>query len=149
MPNRTSGTRPPCAIHSAGGRDTVHNPEPEPLPSAGRSVTVRQVEFRSNREAGMADNTEQEILDRIEIPGWTTTRAVLQDGLDDAPKAAYERIENVMRVMAREGKVCLWRLVYDEGKGELLAAAKTDLDLDKELRERGAWATAERVPVES
>lgn len=96
----------------------------------------------------MDESVEQAILDKIKIPGWTTTRAVLQDSSDSVPEEEYRRVEEVMAGLAKQGKVTLWRLIYDDGNMELTAAAQPGFELDKELEERGAWARAERIAVD-
>jgi len=117
-------------------------------PSRETGLHGRPGKTMSGREVKMDESVEQTILDRIKIPGWTTTRAVLQDSSDSVPKEEYRRVEEVMAALAKQGQVTLWRLIYDDGKMELTAAAKPGFELDKELEERGAWAKAERIGLD-
>ena len=92
----------------------------------------------------MDDQIEQTIMERIERPGWIATRGVLQDPTGQQNPEEYAKVEAVMRDLAAQGKVKLWRLIMEQEDAELMAAAKPDLELDKELESRGAWATAKR-----
>jgi hypothetical protein len=96
----------------------------------------------------MSDNTgqaaiEKMIMERIEKPGWTTTRAILKDPAGAGAPEEHAKIEAVMKDLAEQGKVRLWRLRLEQEKeNELIAAARPDLELDKDLETRGAWAVA-------
>jgi hypothetical protein len=90
----------------------------------------------------MEDNIERTIMERIERPGWIATRGVLQDPTGQQDGDEYQKVEAVMRDLAAKGKVRLWRLIMQQDNAELMAAAKLDLELDKELESKGAWATA-------
>jgi hypothetical protein len=92
----------------------------------------------------MSDGIEYEILQRVKSPGWVTTRGVLRDPSGEMDSKEYEEIETVMKRLRDEGKVVLWRLILENEEAELLAAARPDYPLDKELEQRGAWARAER-----
>ncbi len=96
----------------------------------------------------MDGDLEKSILKRIEHPGWTTTRALLHDPHEEPQAEEVRSIEEVMRNLARKGLVTLWRLVYSGGTAELMAAARPELALDEELESRGAWASAERIPID-
>ena len=50
-----------------------------------------------------------------------------------------------MKSLAQRGKVALWKLVYKHEPLEFMAVSKPDMELDKELEERGAWATAHKI----
>ncbi len=93
----------------------------------------------------MSDELELAILERMQIPGWTTTRAVLQDPNDQLPEEDHRRVREAMERLARRGLVTLWRLKLTRQPVEMLAAAKPELELDKDLEQRGAWATAARI----
>jgi hypothetical protein len=96
----------------------------------------------------MGENIEETILKRIKSPGWTTTRAIQQDPNEDPTPEELRRIEEAMMILAKQGKVTLWRLVPDHGESELMAAARPGLELDRELEERGAWAKAHRIEID-
>ncbi len=93
------------------------------------------------------DNTiEQTILEKIDQPGWTATRGVLRDPSGKGTPEEYAEVEKVMRDLASQGKVRLWRLFLESDGGvEVMAASRLDLELDKDLEERGAWARAEAL----
>ncbi len=93
----------------------------------------------------MFDAVEHEILERVKSPGWVTTRAIVLDPSDPPNQEENDHIEAVMKKLADEGKVVLWRLKIENDDTPLLAAARPDYQLDKELEARQAWATAERV----
>lgn len=92
----------------------------------------------------MDEQIEAIILDRVAQPGWVATRGVLKDPRGQFPPEEITRIEAVMKKLAQEGRVALWRLFIQNEGVELLAAARPGLELDKDLEERGAWATATR-----
>ncbi len=87
---------------------------------------------------------EQKILDRIKNPGWVTTRGILLDPASPADSEESIKIQAVMRSLSDKGMVALWRLVIEADGTELMAAARPDLELDKDLERRGAWAKAVR-----
>jgi hypothetical protein len=94
-------------------------------------------------ETGEEQAIRKMIMDRIDRPGWTTTRAVLQDPSGQGSVEEHQRIESVMKQLADEGHVRLWRLELEQEEGkELIAAAQPGLELDKDLENRGAWAKA-------
>lgn len=85
---------------------------------------------------------EQKILERIKNPGWVSTRGVLVDPTSQPGSDEYLRIQAVMRSLSDRGLVVLWRLILEADGSELLVAARQDLELDKDLERRGAWAKA-------
>ena len=87
---------------------------------------------------------EKQILDRIKNPGWVTTRGILLDPASPADSEENLKIQTVMRSLSDKGMVTLWRLVLEADGTELMAAARPDLELDKDLERRGAWAKAVR-----
>jgi hypothetical protein len=89
------------------------------------------------------DSIEQILVERISGPGWVATRGVLGDPAGDLGPEHYEKVEAVMKTLAAEGKVVLWWLTIESGQVRLLAAARPGFQLDKELSERGAWASAQ------
>lgn len=91
----------------------------------------------------MDESIEQEIMERIKSPGWVATRGVLRDPAGELDPTEYARIEAVMKQLAEKGLVTLWRLILQNDETVLLAAARPGYELDKELEQRGAWATAE------
>lgn len=92
----------------------------------------------------MPQDFEKLIMERIDHPGWVTTRGVLHDPTGQAEEEDYRAVEVVMKDLAQQGKVTLWRLLLQDGEVELLAAARPHYELDKELKQREAWATAVR-----
>lgn len=92
----------------------------------------------------MVEEYKKLIMDRIDSPGWVTTRGILLDPTGAAAEEDHHQVEEAMRNLAREGKVTLWRLILQDNAGELLTAARPGLELDRDLEERGAWATAVR-----
>lgn len=95
----------------------------------------------------MQENLESVILKKLEYTGWTTTRAVVLEAGEEPSAEDLQAAESVMREMAKKGSVTIWTLVPSSGAKELIAAAKPGLELDRELEERGAWATAKRIEV--
>jgi hypothetical protein len=87
---------------------------------------------------------EKKILDRIKNPGWVTTRGILLDPASPADSEENMNIQAVMRSLSNKGMVTLWRLILEADGTELMAAARPDLELDKDLDRRGAWAKAIR-----
>jgi hypothetical protein len=92
----------------------------------------------------MPHNFERMIVERLEKPGWVTTRGVLRDPTGQADPDDYTSVEEVMHDLAAKGVAALWYLILDEGGVKVLAAARPDLELDKELKRRDAAARAER-----
>jgi len=92
----------------------------------------------------MDEKIEKIILDRIEKPGWFSTRAVLRDPRGQFSDEDLPRVEAVMKRLAEKGLVTLWRLILEQEGVELLAASRPGLELDKDLEQRGAWAKAVR-----
>jgi hypothetical protein len=82
------------------------------------------------------------ILERIDNPGWLTTRGVLLDPSGKSSEEEHRRVEEVMKRLSAEGKVTLWRLILQNDDSELMAAARPGMELDKDLESRGAWAKA-------
>jgi hypothetical protein len=85
------------------------------------------------------------IRKRIQVPGWTTTRAILGDPAGSLPEDEHNQVAEVMRKMAAEGEVRLWRVTIQSQSSKLTAAARPDMELDTELSQREAWATAEEI----
>lgn len=96
----------------------------------------------------MPQNFEKIIVDRLDRPGWVTTRGVLRDPTGQADPDDYAAVEDVMRDLAARGVISLWRLILDEDGAYALAAARPDLELDKELQQRDASAKAVRYQPE-
>ena len=92
----------------------------------------------------MESDIEKKILDRIKNPGWVTTRGILLDPASPSDSEENMNIQAVMRSLSNKGMVTLWRLVLEADGTELMAAARPDLELDKDLDRRGAWAKAIR-----
>lgn len=90
----------------------------------------------------MEEQIEKIILDRIDKPGWVASRGVIRDPRGQFPPEEIARVEAVMKKLAKEGRVTLWRLFIENEGVELLSAARPGLELDKDLEERGAWAKA-------
>jgi hypothetical protein len=87
---------------------------------------------------------ERKILDRVKNPGWVTIRGILIDPTSQSDSEEYLMIQQVMRSLAERGLVTLWRLVLEADGSELMAVARPNLELDKDLENRGAWAKAFR-----
>jgi hypothetical protein len=92
----------------------------------------------------MSDAIEESILDRINSPGWVTTRGILRDPTGNLDTEEHARIEATMKSLKERGLIVLWNLITDNDEKPLLAAARPGYELDKELEQRGAWARAER-----
>jgi hypothetical protein len=90
---------------------------------------------------------ERKILDRINNPGWVTIRGILVDPSSQSDSEEYLMIQQAMRSLSERGLVTLWRLVLEADGSELMAVARPDLELDKDLEVRGAWAKAFRHDV--
>lgn len=96
----------------------------------------------------MDDRLESTILKKIELAGWTTTRALLSEPSEEPSDEEVRRIEAAMANLANKGLATLWRLVPGSGAGELMAAVRPGFELDKDLEQRGAWATADRLQTD-
>jgi hypothetical protein len=94
------------------------------------------------------DELESRILERIDSPGWVTTRGVLLDPSGRASEEENRRVEQAMLNLAKEGKLTVWRLLLQNEPTELMAVARVGFALDKELEQRGAWAKAVRYETE-
>ncbi len=92
----------------------------------------------------MNKGIEEVIMDRIKGPGWVTTRGVLKDPSGQSNQEEVRSVEEAMKELAEKGLVKLWRLKLEYEDAVLLAAARPDLELDKDLEQRGAAAKAER-----
>ncbi|MGO9568813.1 MAG: hypothetical protein ACLP5H_14860 [Desulfomonilaceae bacterium] len=95
----------------------------------------------------MSKSIEEAIMERINGPGWVTTRGVLKDPSGQSKEEDYTMVEEAMKRLAEKGLVTLWVLKLEYEAAELLAAARPDLELDKDLEQRGAAAKAERYSV--
>jgi hypothetical protein len=96
----------------------------------------------------MSKDIEEAIMDRINGPGWVTTRGVLRDPSGQSKEEDYTAVEEAMKRLAERGMLTLWRLKLEHEDAVLLAAARPGLELDKDLEERGATAKAERYSSE-
>jgi hypothetical protein len=96
----------------------------------------------------MGKDIEEVIMDRINMPGWVTTRGVLKDPSGQSDQNEVRSVEETMKRLAAKGLVTLWRLKLEYEDAVLLAAARPGLELDKDLEERGAAAKAERYTPE-
>jgi len=96
----------------------------------------------------MEKSMEERILDRIQKPGWVSTRGILMDPSGQLDKEEHRVAEEAMKELARQGLVRLWKLIIQDQGDELLVAARPDLELDKDLEERGAWAKAVRYDLD-
>ncbi len=92
----------------------------------------------------MSKGIEETIMDRINGPGWVTTRGVLKDPSGQSTEEEVREVEDAMKRLAEKGLLTLWRLKLEYEDAVLLAAARPGLELDKDLEERGAAAKAER-----
>ena len=93
-------------------------------------------------------NMEEMILEKIEKPNWSTARGVLTYSSAEVDPDEITEIEKVMKNMANEGKVDLWRLVLHTDNTEMLAASKPGFDVGEELKRRKAWAHAVRYSAD-
>lgn len=91
----------------------------------------------------MEKEIERLVLERIANPGWVTTRGILLDPEGKSSEEKHRQVEEVMKSLADRGLVTLWRLIVHEGQENLMTAARPGIELDKDLQQRGAWATAE------
>lgn len=85
---------------------------------------------------------EKAIMDRINAPGWVTTRGVLRDPSGQMADEESKKVEAVMRDLASKNLVTLWKLVMQDNGTELMVAARNGLALDQDLEARNAWAKA-------
>ncbi len=92
----------------------------------------------------MSKSIEDTIMDRINGPGWVTTRGVLKDPSGQSNQEEVRGVEEAMKKLAERGLVTLWRLKLEYEDAVLLAAARPGLELDRDLEERGAAAKAEK-----
>jgi hypothetical protein len=97
----------------------------------------------------MVEEYEKLILERIDAPGWVTTRGILLDPTGEGAEEDHRQVETAMKNLAEKGRVTLWTLILQDNAGELLTAARPGLELDRDLEQRGAWATAVRYNPES
>ncbi len=95
----------------------------------------------------MSKSIEEAIMERINGPGWVTTRGVLKDPSGQSKEEDYTMVEEAMKRLAEKGLLTLWLLKLEYEAAELLAAARPGLELDKDLEQRGAAAKAERYSV--
>jgi hypothetical protein len=93
-------------------------------------------------EKPLESSLEEIILDRVNGPGWVATRGVVKDPRS-ADASEIEEAEQAMRNLAERGLVRLWRLTVEHDGSKMMAAGRPDLELDKDLEQRGAWARAE------
>ncbi len=95
----------------------------------------------------MKQEIERKIMSRIENPGWVTSRGILTDPSGQENPEESLKIEEAMKSLAEQGRVNLWRLILEADGSELVTVARPDLELDKELEQRGAWAKAIRQQI--
>jgi len=106
-------------------------------------VSLGPNDMKSTGVTPLEKTIEKLILDRIDSPGWVTTRGILLDPEGKSSAEEHRLVEQVMISLAERGQVTLWRLILQDGGENLLAAARPGLELDKDLEKRGAWARAE------
>ncbi|MFH1115923.1 MAG: hypothetical protein V1792_18585 [Pseudomonadota bacterium] len=87
---------------------------------------------------------EDLVMERIDRPGWVSTRGILMDPAGELDSEEHRRAEEAMKSLAARGMVTLWRLIMQDTDQEMLAAARPGFELDKDLEQRGAWAKAVR-----
>jgi hypothetical protein len=85
---------------------------------------------------------ERVILERVQAPGWVTTRGVLRDPSGEMADEESKKVEVVMKDLASKNQVTLWKLIMQDNGAELMVAARNGLELDKDLEARNAWAKA-------
>lgn len=107
------------------------------------SLGTRNKTMENNSENNVEAKLEEAIMRRIASPGWTSVMALLKDPSSGGAEHEVKQVETAMKRLAENGKVRLWTLImeHEEGK-KLLAASRLDMELDKELEKRGAWASA-------
>jgi hypothetical protein len=93
----------------------------------------------------LAEDLKQAVMEKIGHAGWAASRALLRNPAEEPSPEEIDAIEQAMKALAREGLVSLWRLEYKHEPISFMAVAKPDMELDKELEERGAWAVAVRL----
>ncbi len=99
--------------------------------------------MQNDREDNIEAKLEEAILRRVASPGWTSVIALLKDPSSGGSEHEVKQVEDAMKRLAEDGKVRLWKLIMEHNEGkELLAASRLDMELDKELEKRGAWASA-------
>jgi hypothetical protein len=98
--------------------------------------------------SALPSEIEERILQRIDKPGWVATRGLVSEPDDPSAQHEYGIIEDIMKSLAHRGVVELWRISLLDGGQSYLAAARPELKLDKDLEQRGAWATAEKYVLE-
>lgn len=97
----------------------------------------------------MQHQLEQAIRDKLKHAGWAAMRALVADPSQGPAADEVARIEDAMRSLSAKGEVVLWKLSYKYDDVQMMAVSRPDLDLRADLELRGAWATAERVPVDA
>jgi hypothetical protein len=97
----------------------------------------------------MQEQLEQAIREKLKHAGWAAMRALLADPSQEPTAEEVDRIEDAMRGLAAKGEVALWELAYKYDDLKMMAVSRPDLDLGADLERRGAWATAERVPLDA
>jgi hypothetical protein len=113
-----------------------------------KNILEAEKDLSQAKEKRVDDRLEHTILKKMELAGWTTTRALLDDPSEDPSEEEVRRIESAMANLSNKGLVTLWRLVPDSGAGELMAAVRPGFELDKDLEQRGAWAKAYRLQTD-
>jgi len=97
----------------------------------------------------MLEQLEQAIRDKLKHAGWAAMRALLTDPSEHPAEDEVHRIEEAMRSLAAKGEVALWKLTYKYDDLSMMAVSRPDMDLGADLEQRGAWATAERIPLDA
>ena len=90
----------------------------------------------------MEKSLEDLVMERIDRPGWVSTRGILLDPVGELNPEEHRQAEAAMKRLAEQGLVALWRLIIEDTEEELLVAARPGFALDQDLEERGAWARA-------
>ncbi|MFH0825165.1 MAG: hypothetical protein V2B18_20635 [Pseudomonadota bacterium] len=91
------------------------------------------------------EGIEDRIMEMLDRPGWVSVRGCVNPSSSPPTEEELRRVETVMYAVAKQGRAALWRLIIQDGAEELLAVARPDLELDKELEQRSAWAKAVRI----
>jgi len=97
----------------------------------------------------MEAQLEQAIREKLKHSAWAAMRALLANPSEEPAPDEVSRIEDAMRSLAARGEVALWKLTYKYEDVNMMAVSRPDLDLGADLEQRGAWATAERLPLEA
>ena len=97
----------------------------------------------------MEAQLEQAIREKLKHAGWAAMRALLANPSEEPASDEVRRIEDAMRSLAERGEVALWKLTYKYDDVNMMAVSRPDLDLGADLEQRGAWATAERLPLDA